>query len=155
GDRRQPVHRRGLHPPDVRLGRARPEGQEALLGLKAAMEFIKPGTQFEFMKYRWYFIGLSLALLVLSGLSFIYPGPRLGTDFKGGTEVEIAFKQPVSGHELDAALKANGFHDADIVSVKDAANPNRFMIRVQQVTALSEQQKNEIKDRLCLVPEEG
>src|SRR5262245_57496677 len=100
------------------------------------MEFIKPGTQFDFMKYRWYFIGLSLTLLFLSAISFIWPGPRLGTDFKGGTEVEIAFKQHVSGSELDEALKKNGFADADIVSVKDPANPNRYMIRVQQVSAL-------------------
>ena len=119
------------------------------------MEFIKPGTQFDFMKYRWYFIGLSVTLLVLSAFSFIWPGPVLGTDFKGGTEVEVAFKQPVSSSNLREALTKNGFHDADIVSVTDPTNPNRYLIRVQQVSALTEEQKTDVRARLCLVPENG
>ena len=61
------------------------------------MEIIKPGRQFDFMGKRWLFIGLSLTLLALSIFSFITPGPKMGTDFKGGTEVELAFTKPVTG----------------------------------------------------------
>ena len=45
------------------------------------MEIIKPGRQFDFMRYRWLFIGASLFLLALSAFSFVWPGPKLGTDF--------------------------------------------------------------------------
>jgi len=79
------------------------------------MEFIKPGTQFDFMGKRWYFIGLSVSLLILSVISFIAPGPRLGTDFKGGTEVEVAFTQPVTAAEVRAAVQHVGFADPDVV----------------------------------------
>lgn len=118
------------------------------------MEFIKPGTQFDFMKYRWYFIGASVILLVLSALSFVYPGPKLGTDFKGGTEVEVDFKQAVSAAEVRAAVHKLGFADPDVVSVTDRTHANRFLIRVQEVSALSEQKKAEAKERLCYVGED-
>ena len=53
------------------------------------MEFFKPGRQFDFMVAA----GLDPAVLFL--LSPRRPpllsGPNYGTDFRGGTEVEIAF----------------------------------------------------------------
>jgi preprotein translocase subunit SecF len=107
------------------------------------------------MGKRWYFIGLSLILLILSGISFIVPGPKLGTDFKGGTEVEIAFKEPVSAGEVRAAVQKVGFADPDVVSVKDAQNPNRFLVRVQEVTVLSNAQKDRIRSAMCLVSDNG
>lgn len=119
------------------------------------MEFIKPGRQFDFMGKRWYFIGVSLALLILSMISFIVPGPQLGTDFKGGTEVEVAFKQPVSAADVRAAVQKVGFADPDVVSVKDASNPNRFLVRVQEVSVLGEAEKDLIRSKMCLVAENG
>jgi preprotein translocase subunit SecF len=117
------------------------------------MELIKPGRQFDFMGYRWYFIGLSLTLLVLSAISFVVPGPKLGTDFKGGTEVEVAFREPVGPADVRAAVEKEGFAAPDVVSVSDPQNPNRFLIRVQEVTVLSDAQKAKIRERLCLVGE--
>ncbi len=119
------------------------------------MEFIKPGRQFDFMGKRWYFIGLSVVLLVLSTIAFFKPGPKLGTDFKGGTEVEVAFTAPVSAADVRAAVQKVGFESPDVVSVTDPANPYRFLIRVQEVSALSEDQKTEIRKHMCLVSESG
>jgi preprotein translocase subunit SecF len=120
------------------------------------MEFIKPGRQFDFMGKRWYFIGVSVVLLILSAILFIVPpGPKLGTDFKGGTEIEIAFTQTVSAGEVRESLHKVGFADPDVVSVKDDQNPNRFLIRVQDVTVLSEADKDLIRSKMCLVPEDG
>lgn len=119
------------------------------------MEIIKPGREFDFMSKRWLFIGLSVTLLILSAFSFIYPGPKLGTDFKGGTEVEIAFTQPVDAAEIRTAVHKLGFESPDVVSVGDFQNPNHFLIRVQEVSALSEAQKDAVRQHLCLVPENG
>ena len=67
------------------------------------MEFFKPGRVFDFMGVRWFWIPLSLlARRRLGRSSASYPGPNYGTDFKGGTEVEIAFGKP-----LDAAERAH------------------------------------------------
>ncbi|MFT3772905.1 MAG: protein translocase subunit SecF [Minicystis sp.] len=117
------------------------------------MEFIKPGRQFDFMGKRRYFIGASLVLLVLSCLSFIWPGLRLGTDFKGGTEVEIALKADVPVADVRAAVHRAGFEAPEVVSVTDKDNPNRVLIRVQEVSLLSESQKHTLRERLCLESE--
>ncbi|MFT3769822.1 MAG: protein translocase subunit SecF [Minicystis sp.] len=119
------------------------------------MEFIKPGRQFDFMRWRWRFIGASLLLLVLSVISFIVPGPKLGTDFKGGTELEVAFKAAVSAGEVRAAVEHVGFDAPEVVSVADKENPNRFLIRVQEVTVLSDKEKSLIREKMCLIGESG
>jgi preprotein translocase subunit SecF len=119
------------------------------------MEFIKPGRQFDFMGKRWLFIGVSLVLLLLSAITFIKPGPKLGTDFKGGTELEVAFTGPTEAGEVRHAIESLGFDAPDVIRVKDsgANEGNHFLIRVQEVSALSDQQKATMNDHLCHVGE--
>lgn len=117
------------------------------------MEFIKPGRQFDFMGKRWLFMGISFVLLLLSAFSFIKPGPKLGTDFKGGTEVEVAFTTAVAASDVRHALEKSGFEAPDVVSVTDRAHPNRYLIRVQDVSVLTEAEKDLIRTRLCMLPE--
>ncbi len=119
------------------------------------MEIIKPGRMFDFMRYRWLFIGASLTLLALSAISFVWPGPKLGTDFKGGTEIEIAFKQPVSAGEVRTAVEKIGFANPEVVSVGDTATKNAFLIRVQEVTVLSKADQDAISAKMCLVKDNG
>lgn len=119
------------------------------------MELIKPGTQYDFMRWRWHFLGASVLLLVLSVISFFYPGAKLGTDFVGGTELEVAFKEPVTAGEVRAAVEHAKFEGPEVVSVADNSNPNRFLIRVQEVTVLSEKEKEDIRTKMCLIGENG
>ena len=69
------------------------------------MEFFKPGRVFDFMGQRVFWIPLSFILVFISTVCAFWPlphvfpyGPNYGTDFRGGTEVEIAFKK-----QIDAA----------------------------------------------------
>jgi preprotein translocase subunit SecF len=117
------------------------------------MELIKPGRQFDFMSKRWYAIGLSLLLMVLSIGSFFYPGPRLGTDFRGGTEVEIAFSKELSAADVRAAVEHLGYESPEVVSVEDKANPHRYLIRVLEVSGLDEAETTGVKNALCLAAE--
>ena len=77
------------------------------------------------MGKRWYFIGLSLApVCVASASRSSIPGPNSGTDFKGGTEVEVAFKKPVDAGDVRAAVEEHGFaRSPDVVPVADAREP--------------------------------
>jgi len=118
------------------------------------MELIKPGTQYDFMKWRWHFLGASLLLLALSVISFIVPGPKLGTDFKGGTELEVAFKEAVTAGDVRHAVEKVGFDAPEVVAVADN-NPNHFLIRVQEVSVLTEAQKGALRTKMCLVGEDG
>lgn len=117
------------------------------------MEFFKPGRIFDFMGMRKLFFTLS-AILVLGGIiSVFYPGPNYGTDFRGGTEVEIAFQKPVDAATVRGAVESSGFQTPDVVQVQDEQGRSRFLIRVQDITVLGDADKEALRSALCLVRE--
>jgi preprotein translocase subunit SecF len=119
------------------------------------MEFFKPGRQFDFMKARKFWIPFSLSLVLISTILCFVPGPNYGTDFRGGTEIEVGFLKPIEfqGSKDAAALRKavedSGFSTPDIVQVGDAAK-NQFLIRVQDVSVITEEAKDHIRKALCL-----
>jgi preprotein translocase subunit SecF len=127
------------------------------LGLEngTSMEIFKPGRVYDFMGMRAFWIGLSIFLTLGSTFAaLVYPGPNYGTDFKGGTEVELSFKKPIDVSRVRDACKAAGFESPDVVEVADPANPNHFLIRVQEVSSLDDQSKTRLHASLCS-PEAG
>lgn len=113
------------------------------------MEFFGSGKTYDFMRLRRVCILLSLGLVVASVVGIFKPGPNLGTDFKGGTEVEVAFKSAVNAGDIRSAVKNAGFSSPDVVKVDDDTNPNRFLIRVQEVSTIDEAKQDELSRRLC------
>src|SRR5687768_7004741 len=102
------------------------------------MEFFRPGLYLDVMKYRTTFVLLSTVLVLATVAGFFWPGPNWGTDFRGGTELELQFRRGVSPSELRAKLGELGYTQADVVAVQ--GRNNRYMIRVPQVSALSKNQ---------------
>jgi preprotein translocase subunit SecF len=95
-------------------------------------------------------VAISIFMVVASLVMLLWrPGPRLGTDFRGGTEIEVAFKQPVDPGQIRAAITGAAFSHPDVVSVDDANNPHRFLIRVQEVSAIDSSQTADIERALC------
>jgi preprotein translocase subunit SecF len=119
------------------------------------LSWIKPGKDIDFMAFRRYAIGAALLVVIASTIAFVYPGPRLGTDFLGGTEVEVAFTKPVTAGEIREAVQKSGFESPDVVAVDSGGDTHQFLIRVKEVTALTDEQKQAIEQKLCLQPEEG
>jgi preprotein translocase subunit SecF len=122
------------------------------------MEFFKPGRVFDFMGQRKFWIPLSFILVFISTLFAFWPfpnmwpyGPNYGTDFRGGTEVEIAFTKPIDAAGVRKAVEDAGFQTPDVVQVVDANNPYHFLIRVQDVSAITDQEKDGLKAALCYV----
>jgi preprotein translocase subunit SecF len=115
------------------------------------MEFFKPGRVFDFMGQRWFWIPLSLILVAISTVLCFFPGPNYGTDFRGGTEVEMAFGTPIDAARVRATVEAAGFKTPDVVQVVDARKPYHFLIRVQDVSAISESEKASLIVALCYV----
>ena len=72
------------------------------------MEFIKPGTYIDFMKYRGPVITVLGIMATLSLVSLFYPGPNYGIDFAGGTEVQLQFRGDTTPAEVRAALEDAG-----------------------------------------------
>ena len=126
------------------------------------MEFFKPGRTFDFMGQRLFWIPLSFTLVILSTIFAFWPwpdvwphGPNYGTDFKGGTEVEIAFMKPVDAAGVREGVEAAGFQTPDVVQVVDPNNAYHFLIRVQDVSAISDAEKDALKRALCYVDAPG
>jgi preprotein translocase subunit SecF len=117
------------------------------------MEFFKPGRVYDFMRVRVYWIALSVTLVVASTVAMFYPGPNYGTDFRGGTEVEIGFLQKIDVAHVRAAVEKAGFAIPEVVQVVDPKNPYHFLIRVQEVTAIGEKDKDALRHALCLAKE--
>jgi preprotein translocase subunit SecF len=69
------------------------------------MEFFH-NPNFDFLKYKWVLIGLSLVLSVAGIISLIAKGgPRYGIDFRGGTNVYVKFKVQPQIDLIRAELK--------------------------------------------------
>lgn len=119
------------------------------------MRLFKSGKVYDFMAVRWYWIGLSLFITFGAVVLLLLGKAKLGTDFTGGTEVEIAFKRPVSAGDLRAAVEKAGFVAPGVIRVDDPKNPNRYLIRLEEVTTISLDKQNEIERALCLSSGEG
>ncbi|MBI4953735.1 MAG: protein translocase subunit SecF [Myxococcales bacterium] len=115
------------------------------------MRWLKPGRDYDFMGLRWYFITASIFLNLLALFSFfVWPGLKWGTDFRGGTEIEVAFETPVEAAAVRGAVEAAGFGAPDVVAVPGARKDNTYLVRVQEVSALSDEQKELAQKVLCL-----
>ncbi len=117
------------------------------------MELFKPGRQYDFMGQRKFWITLSISLVVISTFLVFYPGPNYGTDFRGGTEVEVAFEKPIDAAQVREAVEQSGFESPDVVQVVDANHPWRFIIRVPDVTVVTDELKEQLRHALCWAPE--
>ena len=88
------------------------------------MEFFH-NVNIDWLKLKWYFLGFSLifsiAGIISMGMHVAKTGSPvpLGVDFKGGTEVQILFKQTPDTNAIRSAMDASGIHDARIQGVKD------------------------------------
>jgi preprotein translocase subunit SecF len=119
------------------------------------MEFFKPGRVFDFMGQRVFWIPLSIVLVVASVILSFVPGPNYGTDFRGGTEVELAFGTPIDAAKVRQAVESVGFKTPDVVQVVDVNKPYHFLIRVQDVSAITDDEKGALRRALCYVDEPG
>jgi preprotein translocase subunit SecF len=111
---------------------------------------------YDFMGVRRYFIAFSILLTVGSLFLLLgkVPGlqPKFGTDFKGGTEIEVAFNDVVSAAEVREAVERAGFSTPDVVKVEDGKQKNHYIIRVQEVSTLSQETQAQVERALCVTP---
>ncbi|MBC7173927.1 MAG: protein translocase subunit SecF, partial [Polyangiaceae bacterium] len=110
------------------------------------MEMIKPGTQIDFMKYRRLCVAVSTVLVVLSIAALFWPGPNLGIDFAGGTELQLRFNGAVTAGELREALEQAGYKQPDVVSVE--GSQNEYIVRVEAVSVLPPELEERIEEGL-------
>jgi preprotein translocase subunit SecF len=114
------------------------------------MRLFKGDKVYDFMSVRKYWITLSLTLIFGSLGLLLFGNPKLGTDFVGGTEVELAFKKPVEPEAIRRSVEQAGFSGPTVIKVDDAKNPHRYMVRVHEVSTIAPEKQAEIERALCV-----
>jgi preprotein translocase subunit SecF len=91
---------------------------------------------YDFVRWRWYAIGLSLVVVLAGALHIWRNGLQLGVDFEGGTIVIVQFDQVPPLERIRETLAANmpGGGDAVVQQYGDPAN-RTVLVRVRQTGA--------------------
>jgi preprotein translocase subunit SecF len=119
------------------------------------MRFFSLNRVFNFMRAAPYCAIASLLVTIATVVALFYPGPKLGTDFIGGTEIEVAFNAPVEAEKVRAALESIDLDDADVVEVRTGgAQVDRYIIRVSEVSTVSDATQRAAEQKICLVTAE-
>jgi preprotein translocase subunit SecF len=114
------------------------------------MQLFPVGKIYDFMGSRKLFAFISVAMTVFAAVMLVTPGPNLGTDFKGGTEIEVEFKRETSTTEITNAVEASGFSAPDVIRVAENGAKNRYLIRVQEVSTIGAEKQRELARALCV-----
>ncbi|HKY07412.1 MAG TPA: protein translocase subunit SecF [Candidatus Binatia bacterium] len=95
------------------------------------MELIKPGTKFQFTRYRTTAFMVSTIVNLAVLVVLFIKGPNLGVDFAGGTMVQIKFNQRTTIAEIRQALERVNLGGG---VVQDFGGPqdNEFLIRLEK-----------------------
>lgn len=95
-------------------------------------------TNIDWLGKKWYFLGFSLIFSVAGLLSILFWHhiPR-GVDFKGGTQIRVAFSQTPNEDHIRQAMDRAGVHQATIQRVSDPSGnaANKVIIALPQSTA--------------------
>lgn len=82
------------------------------------MEFIKPGTHFDFVGKMKIAVGISVALIIISILSIIWHGGlNFGIDFAGGTIIQVKFTKTAPADVLRKSFQGINIQDAIIQEI--------------------------------------
>jgi preprotein translocase subunit SecF len=86
------------------------------------MELFKQ-TNFDFLKWKWHFIGASLVLSVAGLVSLaVHSGPKLGVEFKGGMEMDVKFASTPNIVKIRSALSDALSSPPSVQTVLDGTN---------------------------------
>jgi preprotein translocase subunit SecF len=110
------------------------------------MEVFKPGLFIDFMGARKYCVTISMLLNVVAIILLVYPGPKYGIDFRGGTEIELAFNGKVEPAELRSVIAGLGYSSPDIIAVE--GDKNQYIVRIIEVSTLGPAQIAKMRDKL-------
>ena len=95
-------------------------------------------TNIDWLGKKWYFLGFSLIFSVAGLLSILFwHHIPLGVDFKGGTQIRVAFTQNPNEDHIRQAMDRAGVHEATIQRISDPSGnaANKVIIALPQSSA--------------------
>ena len=95
-------------------------------------------TNIDWLGKKWFFLGFSLIFSVAGVLSILFwHHIPLGVDFKGDTQIRVAFSQTPNEEQIRQAMNRAGVHNASIQRVSDPSGhaANKVIIALPESTA--------------------
>jgi preprotein translocase subunit SecF len=94
-------------------------------------------TNYDFVRWRWHAIALSLLIILAGAATIMTRGLALGVDFAGGTIVIVKFQQPTPVERVRAAVNAmpNGLGNDAVVQEYGTPSEHMVLVRVAQTAA--------------------
>jgi len=113
------------------------------------MEFIKPGTHFDFIGKRYIAFAVSGLMIITTIFILLWRGgPNYGVDFSGGIVIQIKLDQKPSPTDIKKALRSVQLEDSIIQGFGDT-NEAEYLIRIRQtdveLTGLSDRVEEALK----------
>ena len=103
-------------------------------------------THVDFLKWRRVALGVSFLLILIGAASLaLRGGPRLGVDFRGGTQIQVAFDRPMTTSEVRGSLARLGLGHAEVMLY---GSPREVLIRMP-ASAASAELSDEVLDQLA------
>ncbi len=116
------------------------------------MEFIKPGTSFDFIGRRWIAISASTVLIVIGLLTAGIRGLNYGIDFAGGTLVELRMPRDVDIEDVRRELRGIGMGDS---TIQHYGSKDEILIRMMRSPKRIEGLQGEIIKALEVIYGQG
>ncbi len=116
------------------------------------MEFIKPGTTFDFIGRRWVAISASAVLIIIGLLTAGIRGINYGIDFAGGTLVELRMPRDVNIEDVRRELRGIGMGDS---TIQHYGSKDEILIRMMRSPKRVEGLQGEIIKALEVVYGQG
>ena len=105
-------------------------------------------THIDFMKYRKFWIVISVVLMVVGIFAiFIHGKLNIGIDFAGGTQLTLKFKQEPKVQEIRGLLAQVGLGDSLIQRFGDEAE-NEIIVKTPEVAGSEEGSRDKVVDAL-------
>ena len=117
------------------------------------MELFK-NTNFDFLRWKWPFIGASLVLSAAGIISILaHGGLKYGIDFKGGALMTVKFAYPPPIDKIRTALSQKIKGDISVQSFTDIASSNEVAIGTElQEERLLNVNRQTMADVLAIAP---
>ena len=98
----------------------------------------------DFLKYRTFNLTISALFLVVSFGALFYKGMNFSVDFEGGTQVLVAFAQPVDSEKIKHTLTEKGFP-----AITREFSSAEVLIRVKEFSEDAKGQADKIRQALA------
>lgn len=99
----------------------------------------------DFLRLRNINMGISVLFLVISGAAWYHYGIKYSVDFEGGTQIMLAFSQPVSSEQVKHILGTKGWPGAIIREF----SPTELIVRVKEFTGDEKGEAERLKAALA------